>query len=120
MRDAGEASGSKLDAATLAKMNSRPAPDNSTFTSYLTDAGYEIRTFKNHPQLLNVEKKTESNGKQTVKVFLRNGQVVELPGERITPLSTATAAYILEAVGIAPKQPKTAPSGPAPTKKSTN
>lgn len=118
MRKSGEASGSSMDPEALAKLNSKPAPDNSTFTSYLTDAGYEIRTFKNHPQLLKVEKKIESSGKQTLKIFLRNGQVRELPGQRITILSTASAAYILEAAGIATQQKQTAPSGPVPTKKS--
>ena len=118
MRKSGEA-GPTMDPAALARMNARPAPDNSTFTSYLTDAGYEIRTFKNHPLLLKVEKKTESDGKQTLKIFLRNGKVLELPGQRITILSTASAAYILEAAGIAPQQKQATPSSSATTKKPT-
>ena len=110
-------SGPPVDVEQLASKNARPAPDNSTFTSYLTDAGYEIRVFKNHPQLLKVEKKVTSDGKNSMKIFLRNGKVVELPGNRIMPLATAPASSILEAAGVqAPSPP--APSGPAPTKKS--
>jgi hypothetical protein len=116
MRTAGEA-GPPIDAAALALKNARPAPDNSTFTSYLTDAGYEIRTFKNHPQLLKVEKKISSDGKQSLKVFLRGGRVIELPGQKINPLSTAPAAHILNMAGVQP-QPQQAPAGPPATKKS--
>ena len=116
MRKAGEP-GSDLDAEKVALKNAKPAPDNSTFTSYLTDAGYEIRTFKNHPQLLKVQKRTAPDGSQSLKVFLRDGKVVELPGQRITVLATATAAYILEAAGVDPiQQQQTGRPAPA-TKK---
>jgi len=118
MRKAGEA-GADVDPAEVAFKNARPAPDNSTFTSYLTDSGYEIRTFKNHPQLLKVEKKITADGKQSLKIFLRDGKVVELPGQRITILATAPAASILEAAGIkSASPPQRAPEGPPPTKKS--
>ena len=116
LKKSGEA-GPQLDASVLALKNAKPAPDNSTFTSYLTDAGYEIRTFKNHPRLLKVEKKITSDGKQTLKVFLRGGKVVELPGQTINPLATAPATFILQMAGVQ-DQPQTAPAGPPPVKKS--
>ena len=94
----------------MARKNARPAPDNSTFVSYLTDAGYEIRTFKSHPQLIRVERKVATDS-QTIKVFLRNGRVVELPGNAITTLATASADSILSAAGV---QPNTAPQKGAP------
>src|SRR5687767_11794735 len=116
-RELGAAAGPSIDPREFALKNARPAPDNSTFASYLADAGYEIRSFKNHPQLLKVEKKISSDGKQSMKIFLRDGKVVELPGQRITVLATASAAHILEAAGIrAPAE--RAPSGPPPVKKS--
>ena len=111
MRQAGGSS-EKVDVAALALRNARPAPDNSTFTSYLAEAGYEIRTFKDHPQLSKVEKKTENNGNQTLKIFLRNGQVIQRPGKEIPALSTAAAADILAVGGITP-----APAGPSSGKK---
>jgi hypothetical protein len=116
LKKSGEA-GPQLDAAAAALKNAKPAPDNSTFASYLTDAGYEIRTFKNHPKLLKVEKKITSDGKQTLKVFLRGGKVVELPGERINPLATAPASFILEMAGVQDR-PQSAPAGPPAVKKS--
>jgi hypothetical protein len=115
----GGETGPELDASVVALKNTKPAPDNSTFTSYLTDAGYEIRTFKNHPRLLKVEKKITSDGKQTLKIFLRGGKVVELPGQTINPLATAPAAFILQMAGVQDQsQPQSAPAGPPAVKKS--
>src|SRR5215211_259901 len=50
MRKAGQG-GPVGDARAIALKNARPAPDNSIFASYLADDGYEIRIFKDHPQL---------------------------------------------------------------------
>jgi hypothetical protein len=114
MKQADSNSGPTISAAEIAMKNSRPAPDNSTFATYLTDAGYEIRTFKNNPQILKVEKKVESNGSQSLKIFLRNGNVVQLPGSAIPILSTASAASIASAAGLAAipvKVPETASTG---------
>lgn len=110
------AAGPPLDVEEYARKNAKPAPDNSTFTSYLTDAGYEIRTFNNHPELLRVEKKTTSEGKQTLKIFLKNGKVVETDGNRINPLSIATARMILDIAGV-PERSQPAPGGVLPGKK---
>jgi hypothetical protein len=95
------ASGPAVDPREMALKNARPAPENSTFTSYLSDAGYEIRTFKDHPQLLRAEKRVAGSDDQTLKVFLRNGKVVEVPGQKVESLSTISAAGILSAAGIA-------------------
>lgn len=105
----------------MALKNARPAPDNSTFASYLTDAGYEIRTFKNHPQLLRVEKKVATDS-QTLKVFLRGGRVVELPGNSISTLATASANAILAAAGVqqSPAPQKAGPAGASDVKKPGN
>ena len=107
-------------AEAMARKNARPAPDNSTFVSFLTDAGYEVRTFNNHPQLLRVEKRIGTDS-QTIKVFLRNGRVVELPGNALSALATVGADAILSAAGVksdpASQRP---PAGGADTKKPGN
>jgi hypothetical protein len=98
--------GPPVDVAALAMKLARPAPDDSTFTSYLSEAGYEIRTFRSHPQLKKVEKRTTDDGKVTIKVFLRNGKVIELPGTAIQVLSNAPAFQIMDAAGVsAPATP---------------
>lgn len=109
------ADGEPVDNAKVEAMalkNARPAPDNSTFVAFLTDAGYEIRIFKSHPQLVRVEKRVASDS-QTIKVFLRGGRVVELPGNSISMLATASANTILLAAGVQPTAvpQKAAPSG---------
>ena len=109
---------SNVDPAVLAEKNARPAPENSTFTSYLADAGYEVRTFKNHPKLRKVEKRIAADGTQTLKIFMRDGRVVELPGLAINPLSIAPSAHILQAV--AGSEAQKAVANPAPGKKSAN
>lgn len=77
----------------------RPAPDNSFYSVVLTDAAVETRIFKNHPQLNKVEKR--SDGKQSsIKVFLKDGRVIELPGEKIEALAAAPASSIIEAAGL--------------------
>jgi hypothetical protein len=113
----GMPSGPPVDAAALAMKLARPAPDNSTFTSYLTDAGYEIRTFKDHPQLKKVEKKTTNDGTVSIKVYLRNGKVIDLPGQAIPNLSGAPAILIMDAAGLPSSPPTTAASGPPKGKK---
>ena len=107
----------KIDPQEFALKNARPAPENSTFTSYLSDAGYEIRTFQSHPQLLKVEKRIDNAGKQTLKIFLRNGQVVERPGKDIQVLATATTAAILATAGVAEQRPRQPAPGPRSEKK---
>lgn len=87
------------------KPTTYPAPDNSVYTVVLTDAAVETRTFKSHPQLVRVEKR--SDGKQSsIKVFLKDGRLIDLPGERIEALSTAPASAILAAAGL-----RSSPSG---------
>ncbi|MEO8648392.1 MAG: hypothetical protein ABI539_04420, partial [Acidobacteriota bacterium] len=77
------------------------APDNSVFTAVLTDVATEIRTFKDHPQLLKVEKQTGTDWSR-IKVFLKDGRVIELAGDKINSLGTASAASILAAAGVSP------------------
>jgi hypothetical protein len=77
------------------------APDNSEYSIVLTDVAIETRTFRNHSQLLKVEKR--SDGKQTaIKVYLKDGRVVDIPGNRIETLGTISAAGILAAAGLQP------------------
>ncbi len=77
------------------------APEDSEFTIQLTDVGIETRTFKNHPQLAKVEKRIEP-GKEVIKIYLKNGKVVEVPGDKLGPIKTETSSNILAAAGVKP------------------
>jgi hypothetical protein len=88
------------------------APEDSEFTIQLTDVGIETRTFKNHPQLAKVEKRIEP-GKDVIKIHLKNGKVVEVPGDKLGPIKTETTTNILAAAGLKP------PAAAAPPQSTT-
>lgn len=112
------ASISTAAALEAARKSATPAPDNSTFFAYLADGAHEVRTFKDHPQLLRVEKETQGDGKSIVKIFLRGGKVVEIEGNLIPQLSAIGAEMILERAGIPVERRPTQPTGPQIEKKS--
>ena len=105
------------EAEALAMKSAKPAPENSTFVSFLTDSGYEVRSFKDHPQLLKVVKIIGAE-KSQIKVYLRGGRVVDLTGNAIFNLNTVSSATILAAAGVTPPpaMPQTK-SDPNATKK---
>ena len=88
-----------IDLEAELKKSMRPAPENSEFGAVLTDFVFERRTFKNHPQLLKLEKMTRGENK-TIKVYLREGKIIEIPGTKIDFISTASSASILQAAGM--------------------
>lgn len=118
--DAAKKSTEPIDNAAVEAMalkNAKPAPENSTFTSFLTDSGYEIRTFKDNPQLLKVVKIIGAE-KSSIKVYLRGGRVVDLTGNAIINLNTVPSSTILAAAGIQPPPVMNLPSSKGdPTKK---
>lgn len=80
------------------------APEESEYTSELTDVAREVRTFKNHPQLLKVEKTIKSDS-QTVKVYLRNGKVVTISPDKVRSIRYDAASSFLAAAGVIPPPP---------------
>ncbi len=88
----------------LTKPMSLPAPDDSEYTSQLTDVGLEVRTFKKHPQLLKVEK-TITPTEQKVKVYLKDGRVIDVPTAKINSMRTDPASVFLAAAGIGQSAP---------------
>lgn len=89
----------KIDIEAEIKKSTIPAPENSEFGAVLADGVFERRTFKSHPQLLKVEKTTKGGGK-SIKVYLKDGKVIDVPGEKIEFISKATSASILHAAGL--------------------
>lgn len=96
---------SLADARELASKTAQPTQDNSTFFSYLADAGYEVRTFNDNPHILRVEKKTTGEGKSTAKIFLRGGKVIQVDGKKIMQLSTVALETLYGLAGIQVKPP---------------
>ncbi len=89
----------------------RSAPDNSEVNTVMRPDGSvaETRTFKDHAELVKVERVT--NGpKVTVKVYLKNGRVIDVPKEKVPEFHVIAPGNILLAAGIqtAGSQPKVA------------
>jgi hypothetical protein len=112
--------GADVSPGELAKAidrSAQPAPDNSVYTSTLTDIGRETRTFRSHEQLLKVEKLI-TPAESVLKVHLRDGRILQLPGASIPNLATVSANEILMKAGVRPasaagadKSAKTTKSG---------
>ena len=96
MRQASNRAGKQIPS-----LNSRPAPEDSTMTATLTDFARETRTWRKHPVLAKVEK-VHNGGEGSIKVYLHNGKVIDLPGNSITQLDQVSAATVLQLAGVAP------------------
>jgi hypothetical protein len=109
---------SNIQVVTPGKMSrlGKAAPDNSEMFAELGEVPIETRVFKNHPQLIKVVK-SGIPPNQTIKVYLKGGRTVDLPGDKITNLGIEPAANILQAVGI---QPSTPPAGTRDPAKKTD
>ena len=87
---------------------SRPAPEESLFKAEMTSEGMpiETRTFKSHPQILKVERVWITPQDKRLKVYLRNGKMVEADGNSFDQLNIAASSQILEAARIKPQAPR--------------
>lgn len=86
------------------KRLSSPAADNSEIFTELNDVPVETRVFKDHPKLIKIVK-SGIPPKHTIKVYLKEGKVMDLPGEKIPNLATEPASSVLTMLGIdAPAQ----------------
>jgi hypothetical protein len=83
-------------------LNAAPAPFDSTVTTTMTKDGkfLETRVFKSEPTILKVERMQEN---KTIKLYLKNGKVVDLPYDKGFNLFTSGSPQdILAAGGIKP------------------
>ena len=98
-----------------APVNVRPAPEDSEITTTLTDVAREVRVWKKHPSLAKIEKIYDGQN-ISIKVYLRDGRVLDLPGTAIPQLDQVPSDNVLTLVGVAP----TAAKSENPVKKSVN
>jgi hypothetical protein len=113
------ANANRTGAPNIQSMNARPAPEDSTISTSLTDVAREVRTWKNDPTLAKVEK-TYDGGEGSIRVYLRNGKVISLPGKSIAQLSEIPAATVLSLAGVKTGAPKAKPGQNQPVKKADN
>lgn len=104
-------SGSGGPAPAGAQPLKREAPDNSQYWSILTDVALETRQFRDNPQIGKVEKINDGR-KATVKIYLKTGKVVEVPGEKVPDISRESVTTFITLAGLKPPvAPPPPPSG---------
>jgi hypothetical protein len=91
----------------------REAPDNSLYWSTLTDVALETRQFRDNAQIGKVEKVNDGR-KSTIKIYLRNGKLVEVPGEKVADISRESVTTFINLAGLKPPAPPQPPPASAP------
>ena len=79
-----------------------PAPENSAIATTMNKDGavVETRVFKSDPQLAKVEMTWVGPQNSTLKIFLKNGRIVETRSENIQNLGTTPVSVFLEIAGM--------------------
>lgn len=80
----------------------RPAAENSMVSTTMNPQGavVETRVFKNNPQLARVEMTWFGPKDNSLKIFLRNGRVVETKAGNIENLGSTPVSVLLGKAGI--------------------
>lgn len=80
----------------------RPAQDNSMVSTTMNSQGavVETRVFKDNPQIARVEMTWVGPKNNNLKIFLRNGRVVEAKGDNIENLGATPVSTLLGMAGI--------------------
>ncbi len=83
------------------------APDNSEIYTEMNQQGQsvEMRIFKNNPSLDKVVRTHLTAENQQVKIYLKNGKVIDLPKDKFDNVFDVSADEILSSVGAAPQKP---------------
>ena len=79
-----------------------PAPENSAIATTMNKDGavVETRVFKSDSQLAKVEMTWVGPQNSTLKIFLKNGRIVETRSENIQNLGTTPVSVFLELAGM--------------------
>lgn len=89
----------------------QPAAEDSEIATTMGPNGsfVEIRVFKSHPQLAKVEATWLDARTKALKIYLRDGRIVDKTSDRIPNLKQTTAAELLALAGV--KVSQAAPPG---------
>ena len=79
----------------------RAAPDDSEYWSTLTDVAREYREFKNNPQIKQVVRLNDGTN-SVLQIHLKNGKVVEKPGNQIRNMATESVTTFIRLAGLTP------------------
>jgi hypothetical protein len=84
-----------------------PAPDNSEYTSSMDKSGQaiEVRTFHDNPLISKVERIWKGVNEKVVNIYLNNGKVVKVPGDKWPDIKSQPVESFYDAAGVKPPQP---------------
>lgn len=96
-----------------AKQMTFPAPDDSEYSSTMDKSGMaiETRVFHSNPQISKVVRTWKGVNDKTISIYLKNGKVIDLPGDKIDNINSQPVSVFLDAAGIKPQSPPPAANG---------
>jgi hypothetical protein len=85
-----------------AKYMTYPAPDNSEYSTVMDKNGMpvETRVFRSDPQIRKIVRTWLSVNDKKIAVHLKNGRVIDLPGNKFDEIKSVPVAEIYSAVGL--------------------
>lgn len=80
----------------------KPAAENSEVSAKMNEDGSitEFRVFRDHPLIISAEATWLDPRSKSLKVFLKNGKILEAKTEKIPYLHEAPSSLILSEVGV--------------------
>ncbi len=83
-------------------IQARPLPENSEMTTVMNSKGQviETRTFKDNPYISKIERVTVTPKDVTTKVYLKNGAVKDLPGDKVKDFRIIATSTVLQIIGF--------------------
>ena len=102
---------------TNAKPMTYPAPDNSDYQTTMdkTGSAIEIRTFHDNKYITKVTRTWKGVNDKSIQIYLKNGKVVNVPGDKLPEIRSLPVESFYTAAGITINQPASG-GPPAPAK----
>jgi hypothetical protein len=87
-------------------ITTRPLPEDSELSTVMNSKGnvIETRTFKNNPYISKLERVTVTPKDVSLKLYLKNGTVRELPADKVKDFRIVATGTLLDIIGF--KYPK--------------
>ena len=84
-----------------------PAPDDSEYSSSMDKSGQaiETRVFHKDPLIVKVQKVWKGVNDQTINIYLKNGKVVKVPGDKWPDIKSQPVQSFYDAAGVKPPPP---------------